>query len=203
MHKILSSGLRDSNDRFTIIEVAIVLQSCILVFFSEMGDKTQLLALILALRFKKPGPIMAGIFVATILNHALASWLGVWAASFLAPQTLKWIIAGVFIAFAVWILIPDKDEGLEEVSSRGAFLTTVIAFFFAEMGDKTQLATVALGAQFNNMLAVTAGTTLGMLMADGLAVFFGEKLTKKIPLQWVRRITSMMFALFGVAVLLF
>jgi putative Ca2+/H+ antiporter (TMEM165/GDT1 family) len=145
---------------------------------------------------------MAGILVATLFNHGLASWAGGWLASLLEPQTLKWILALTFFGFAGWILIPDKDEELKEGHRFGAFLTTTVAFFLAEMGDKTQLATVALGARFASPVAVTVGTTIGMLAADGLAVFFGEKLTERISMTWVRRGAALLFALFGVIILL-
>lgn len=177
------------------------LNSFLLVFASEMGDKTQLLALVLASRFKKPWTIMGGILAATLLNHALASWAGGWLSSFVSPQILAWILAGTFLAFAVWILIPDKDEELKEAGRFGAFLTTLVAFFLAEMGDKTQLATVALGAKYASPLIVTAGTTAGMLASDGLAVFFGQKLTERISMKWVRRTASFLFAVFGLAIL--
>lgn len=177
------------------------LNSFLLVFASEMGDKTQLLALVLASRFKKPWTIMAGILAATLLNHALASWAGGWLSSFFSAQILAWILAATFLAFAVWILIPDKDEELKEAGKFGAFLTTVVAFFMAEMGDKTQLATVALGAKYASPIIVTAGTTVGMLASDGLAVFFGHKLTERISMKWVRRTASFLFAAFGLAIL--
>lgn len=167
-----------------------------------MGDKTQLLALVLASRFKKPWTIMAGILVATLLNHALASWAGGWVSTLVQPQTLNWILAGIFFAFAGWILIPDKDEELKQSSRYGAFITTTVAFFLAEMGDKTQLATVALGAQFAQPLLVTMGTTAGMLVADGIAVFFGEALTQKVSMKWIRLSAAFLFAAFGVVLLI-
>jgi len=178
-----------------------ILQSFLLVTVSEMGDKTQLLALVLAARFRKPWTIMAGILVATLLNHGLAAWLGGTMAALVDPKTLRWILALTFFAFAAWILIPDKDEGTTHAGRNGAFLTTLVAFFLAEMGDKTQLATVALGARFDNLTAVTLGTTAGMLAADGLVVFFGEPLTKKIPMYWIRFVACVLFVLFGVAIL--
>lgn len=177
------------------------LQSFILVLISEMGDKTQLLALVLASRFKKPWTIMTGILVATLLNHGLASWTGDWISGHIAPLYLKWILGSTFILFAIWILIPDKDEELSHKHKYGAFITTVVTFFLAEMGDKTQLATLALGAKFSAPVAVTFGTTLGMLAADGLAVFFGEKLTQKVSMKWIRLFACFMFVAFGVLVL--
>lgn len=179
-----------------------IFNSFLLVFVSEMGDKTQLLALILAARFRKPWPIMAGIFVATILNHALASYLGSFVTYYISKEILKWILALTFIGFGLWILVPDKDEEFKDKHKWGPFLTTTVAFFFAEMGDKTQLATVALGAKFAAPLLVTAGTTLGMLGADGLAVFFGDKLTKRISMRWIHRAASALFIFFGIGIIL-
>lgn len=179
-----------------------IIQSFGLVLASEMGDKTQLLALILALRFKKPWTVMAGILVATVLNHGLATLLGGWLASHVPEEYLRAGLAVIFFAFALWILVPDKiDEDEQNMGgSSNAFWTTLVLFFIAEMGDKTQLATVALGAQFQMPIAVTIGTTLGMLAADGLAVVFGEKLTTLIPMTVIRIISSALFALFGMAV---
>jgi putative Ca2+/H+ antiporter (TMEM165/GDT1 family) len=179
-----------------------IIQSFFLVLASEMGDKTQLLALVLATRFKKPWTIMLGILIATLLNHGLASWAGGWVSTVISPLYLKWILGGIFIAFAFWILIPDKDEGMGEESKYGALVTTIVTFFLAEMGDKTQLATVALGAKFASPILVTVGTTLGMLGADGLAVFFGEKLTEKIPMKWIRIFACVLFILFGLGIIL-
>lgn len=167
-----------------------------------MGDKTQLLALILAARFRKPWPIMMGILVATILNHALASYVGSYVTNYFSEQTLKWILGTVFILFGLWILIPDQKEDINPQHKWGAFLTTVVAFFFAEMGDKTQLATVALGAKYVEPFAVTIGTTFGMIAADGLAVFFGHKFTEKLSMKWIHRIASILFILFGVGILI-
>lgn len=179
-----------------------LINSFLLVFASEMGDKTQLLALVLAARFKKPWTVMAGILVATLLNHALASWVGRYASSFVSHEVLNWILAVIFFAFAIWILIPDKDEGLSDSGKYGAFVTTTVAFFLAEMGDKTQLATVALGARYANTILVTVGTTLGMLASNSLAIFLGEKLLKKIPMKWIRRFASVLFIAFGVVLLI-
>lgn len=179
-----------------------LLKSWLLVAASEMGDKTQLLALVLAVRYKRPWTIMAGIFCATVLNHGLASWLGGYVSSWFSASTMRYILAAIFGAFALWILVPDKDEGGPDHDRYGAFLTTLVTFFLAEMGDKTQLATVALGARYMSPIAVTFGTTAGMLTADGLAVAFGEKLTEKIPMAKIRVGSAVLFALFGLGILL-
>lgn len=167
-----------------------------------MGDKTQLLALVLAAKFKKPLPIMSGILLATVLNHALASYVGSYVTQYISADVLKWLLAATFIGFGIWILIPDEDEGFNDKYKWGPFLTTAVVFFFAEMGDKTQLATVALGAKYASLVLVTIGTTLGMLGADGLAVYFGHKFTAKIPMKLVHRISSALFILFGIAILI-
>lgn len=179
-----------------------ILNSFLLVFISEMGDKTQLLALVLAAKFRKPWPIMAGILFATILNHALASWAGAMITDFIRPDILKYILAATFVGFGIWILVPDKEEDLKNNYQWGPFLTTLVTFFIAEMGDKTQLATVALGAKFEAPMAVTFGTTLGMLGADGLAVLFGHKFTEKIPMSLIHKIASALFILFGIGILI-
>lgn len=179
-----------------------IINSFLLVFVSEMGDKTQLLALVLAAKFRKPWPIMAGILVATILNHALASYVGSFVTQYVSQDVLKWALALTFIGFGLWILVPDKDEGFKDEHHWGPFLTTTVAFFLAEMGDKTQLATVALGAKYSAPVMVTLGTTLGMLGADGLAVLFGHKFTEKIPMTLVHRIASGLFIIFGIGIIL-
>lgn len=166
-----------------------------------MGDKTQLLSIVLVARYKKPWTILAGVFIATILNHALAAWGGAWLASFVEPGTLSKILAVIFFAFAVWILVPDKEEEIKSSGHMGVLITTVVAFFIAEMGDKTQLATVALAAKYADIVAVTIGTTLGMMASNALAVFLGHKLVEKISMTWVRRIASVLFLLFGLAIL--
>ncbi len=178
------------------------LNSFVLVFVSEMGDKTQLLALVLAARFRKPVPIMFGILVATLLNHAAASYVGSLITNLLSPEIIKWILAATFIGFGLWMLIPDKDEEIKEKPGWGPFVTTTVAFFFAEMGDKTQLATVALGAKYAAPLLVTFGTTVGMLAADGLAVVFGHKFTEKISMKIVNRVASALFILFGIGIVI-
>ncbi|AZZ36195.1 hypothetical protein CIK05_05105 [Bdellovibrio sp. qaytius] len=180
-----------------------IFNSTVLVFISEMGDKTQLLALVLAARYKKPVPIIGGIFIATLLNHALASYAGSFITPYISQDILRWILAATFIGFGLWMLIPDKDEGLNTNDRYGAFLTTLIAFFIAEMGDKTQLATVALGAKYNSVVAVTVGSTLGMMLANVPAVIFGKWFTNRIPMKWVHRVASILFIGFGLACIIF
>lgn len=167
-----------------------------------MGDKTQLLALVLAARFRQPWVILAGVFVATLLNHALAAWAGGWAAAQIPSDYLRWGLAITFFTFAAWILIPDKEEEFKQAGRFGAFFTTVIAFFIAEMGDKTQLATIALGARYAETALVTVGTTLGMLASNALAIFLGEKLLRRIPMNRIRIIASLLFVLFGIGILI-
>lgn len=178
-----------------------IFNSFLLVFVGEMGDKTQLLALLLAARYKKPWTILFGIFIATVLNHAFASWVGVVAAGFFEPETLKMILAGTFFVFALWILVPDKADELKTPGQFGILMTTIVAFFIAEMGDKTQLATVALGARYADVWAVTLGSTLGMVASNALAVFLGDRLLARLPMKWVRIFASVLFALFGALVL--
>jgi putative Ca2+/H+ antiporter (TMEM165/GDT1 family) len=178
-------------------------QSFALVVASEMGDKTQLLALVLALRFKMPWVVMSGILVATLLNHGIASALGGWIAAQVAEESLRLSLAVLFALFAAWILVPDKlddDEAAPSTAKASAFVTTAVLFFLAEMGDKTQLATVALGAKFQAPVSVTIGTTMGMLVADGLAVVFGERLTSIVPMKLIRIISALLFLLFGLAI---
>lgn len=177
-----------------------VINSFLLVFAGEMGDKTQLLSLVLASRFKKPWTIMAGVLVATLVNHAMASWLGEVAASYLSPQTLRWTLAIIFFVFAAWILVPDKEGEVKETGHFGAFVTTVISFFLAEMGDKTQLATIALGARYANTILVTLGTTFGMLASNALAIFLGHQLLARVPMKWVRISACVLFLGFGIAI---
>lgn len=174
------------------------------VALAEMGDKTQLLAFILAARFKKPVPIILGILAATIINHGLAGALGAWITSMVNPEVLRWILGVSFIGMAIWTLIPDKieEEETQVAKHLGVFGATFITFFLAEMGDKTQLATIALAAHYAAPLAVVVGTTLGMLIADVPAVFIGNKFAKKIPMKLVHSIAAGIFAVMGVLTLL-
>lgn len=175
-----------------------------IVALAEMGDKTQLLALVLAARFRKPWPIVLGIFVATIANHALAGALGSWVTTAVGPDLLRWVLGGSFIAMAAWMLIPDKlDDGETSDAPRfGVFGTTVLAFFLAEMGDKTQIATVMLAAQYKAWVWVVAGTTLGMMLANAPVVWLGDRITKKVPLRVVHLVSALIFALLGAAALI-
>jgi len=175
-----------------------LLTSTAVVALAEIGDKTQLLAIVLATRFRKPGPIIAGIFAATVANHFLAALVGAQAASILEGQWFRYLVAASFIAMAAWTLIPDKlDEPLDKPARFGAFVTTLIAFFLVEMGDKTQIATVALGARFHTVLTVTMGTTLGMMIANVPAVFLGQELIRRVPMRTVRIIAALMFLAIG------
>jgi putative Ca2+/H+ antiporter (TMEM165/GDT1 family) len=169
-----------------------------------MGDKTQLLALLLAVRFRKPWPIVLGILVATIANHAMAGALGAWVTTWLGPDVLRWVLGGSFIAMAVWMLIPDKmdDEDTGSAPRFGVFGTTVIAFFLAEMGDKTQIATVMLAAQYGTFVWVVAGTTLGMMLADAPVVWLGERMTRLVPLRIVHLASAFIFLGLGLVALL-
>jgi putative Ca2+/H+ antiporter (TMEM165/GDT1 family) len=170
-----------------------------IVALAEMGDKTQLLSLVLAARFRKPWPIVWGILVATLINHGLAGAVGSWVTTQLGPEALRWVLGGSFLAMAIWILVPDKlDNGDEDAQPRfGIFATTVAAFFIAEMGDKTQVATVMLAAQFNSWFWVVAGTTLGMMLANAPVVWLGDAITRRISLKWVHRISAAVFAVLG------
>jgi putative Ca2+/H+ antiporter (TMEM165/GDT1 family) len=174
-----------------------------LVALAEIGDKTQLLAFMLAARFKRPWPIVLGIFVATVVNHAVAGAVGSWLTRVIGPDALRWILGLSFIAMAAWMLIPDKlDEDDTPRPGHGVFVTTVIAFFLAEMGDKTQIATVALAARFPaDFVGVVMGTTAGMMIANVPAVLVGGKLADKLPVKLVHRVAAVIFAVLGVATL--
>ncbi len=173
------------------------------VALAEIGDKTQLLAFILAARFKKPLPIIAGILCATVVNHGLAGALGAWITSVVSPEILRWLLGLSFIGMAIWTMIPDKIEEEEaQVAKRlGVFGATLITFFLAEMGDKTQIATVAMAAHYASPLLVVIGTTMGMLLADVPAVFVGDRLASRIPMKLVHTIAAAIFAILGVATL--
>ena len=174
------------------------------VALAEIGDKTQLLAFLLAVRFKKPVPIILGILVATLLNHGLAGTLGAWITSAVSPETLRWVLCASFFGMAIWTLIPDKleEENTPFTQRFGVFGATLITFFLAEMGDKTQIATIAMAAYYASPVMVVIGTTLGMLIADVPAVLIGDRLSSKIPLKLIRSIAAAIFALLGVATLL-
>lgn len=181
------------------------LTSCLLVAIAEIGDKTQLLSFVLAARWRKPWPIIAGIWVATLLNHALAGALGSWVASLVSPASMTWIVGLSFMAFGLWALVPDTLEDPEAAPKPlawGVFATTTAAFFLAEMGDKTQFATVALGARFPELWAVVTGTTLGMMVANVPAVLLGEQLAHRLPLEKIRWVAAGVFMLTGLLTLL-
>ena len=170
-----------------------------IVALAEMGDKTQLLALVLAARFRAPWAIVFGIFVATLANHALAGALGGWITTWVGPQALRWVLGLSFLVMAVWMLIPDRLEEVDTTGSSrlGVFGATVLAFFLAEMGDKTQVATVALTARYEPWAAVVAGTTAGMLLANAPVVWLGERLLRRIPIRAVHAVSALLFAALG------
>lgn len=169
-----------------------------IVAVGEIGDKTQLLAMLLATRYRKPVPIILGILVATLANHTLAAWIGAEVAAWVGPTAMRWILAGTFFAMAAWCLVPDKvDDRPKTIDNAGAFIATAVAFFLVEIGDKTQIATIALAARFQNLPAVIAGTTTGMMLADVPAVLFGELVSKKVPLKLMRAIAAASFVVLG------
>lgn len=179
--------------------------STLVVALAEMGDKTQLLALVLAARFRRPWPIVWGILLATVLNHALAGAVGAWVVQWLGPDAMRWVLGLSFIAMAVWMLVPDKlddEDGVREHPGWGVLMTTTVAFFLAEMGDKTQVATVMLAAQYQAFFWVVAGTTLGMLLANAPVVWWGDQLVRKLPIRWVHGISALIFLVLGVLALL-
>ena len=173
------------------------------VALAEIGDKTQLLAFILAAKFRKPIPIILAILAATLVNHAFAGALGAWLTTLLSPTTLRWVLGLSFIAMAIWTLIPDKleEDDAKRLKGYGVFGTTLIAFFLAEMGDKTQIATVALGAQYRAVTDVVLGTTLGMMVANGPAVIVGDRIAERLPVRTVHAIAAVVFAMIGIATL--
>ena len=174
-----------------------------IVALAEIGDKTQLLAFILAAKYRKPLPIILGVLAATLINHSFAGSIGSWVTTLFSPETLRWILGVSFIAMAAWTLIPDEfDEKDAKLARFGAFGTTLITFFLAEMGDKTQIATVALAAQFHTVVPVVSGTTLGMMIADVPAVLLGDRIAGRIPTTVVHRIAAAIFAVLGIATLL-
>lgn len=176
-----------------------------IVALAEIGDKTQLLTLVLAARYKKPWPIVAGIFVATLVNHAIAGAIGAWLTRLIGPDAMRWILGISFIAMAAWMLIPDKLDDDAAVSHRvgGVLATTTLLFFLAEIGDKTQVATVALAARFDSLMAVVMGTTIGMLLANAPVAFFGDALAKRMPVQAVHVVAALLFAVLGIGVVVF
>ena len=173
--------------------------STAIVALAEMGDKTQLLSLVLAARYQKPWPIVWGILVATLVNHALAGALGAWVVQWLGPELLRWGLGLAFIAMALWMLVPDKldDDDTASAPRWGVFATTVVAFFLAEMGDKTQIATVMLAAQYQSWLWVVLGTTLGMMLANAPVVWLGERITRRVPLRVVHGVSAVLFVVLG------
>ncbi|WP_394130908.1 TMEM165/GDT1 family protein [Shewanella maritima] len=180
--------------------VSVLAISITTVALAEIGDKTQLLSLLLASRYRKPIPIIAAIFLATIANHALAAYLGVVVADYLSPQVLNWVLVVSFLAMAAWVLVPDKLDDDEQISNRGPFVASFIAFFIAEIGDKTQIATSILGAQYADALAmVVIGTTIGMLLANVPVVIIGKLSADKLPLALIRKVTALLFVLLAIA----
>jgi putative Ca2+/H+ antiporter (TMEM165/GDT1 family) len=178
------------------------LTSTLVVALAEIGDKTQLLSLILAARYRKPLPIAAGILVATIANHFLAGALGAWIRTVMPPEFMRWAVGGSMLAIAAWTLIPDRFDGEVRQSTRaGLFVLTCVVFFIAEMGDKTQIATIVLAAQFQPLYAVVIGTTVGMMLANVPVVYLGKSFSHRIPFGTVRRIAAGLFALIGIATL--
>ncbi len=178
-----------------------LLTSTTIVALAEMGDKTQLLSFVLAARFKRPVPIALGILVATLANHFLAGYFGSWLATLVAPRTLTWILALAFFAFGLWALKPDELGDDPKMPAAGVFVSTLVAFFLVEMGDKTQLATVALAARFDSLAAVVVGTTLGMMIANVPAVWLGERFAHRVDMTILRRAAAALFAVMGVLTL--
>jgi putative Ca2+/H+ antiporter (TMEM165/GDT1 family) len=178
-----------------------LLTSFLVVALAEIGDKTQLVALSMASRYRRPWTVLLGILIATTVNHALASSVGVWTATRIPAAVVQWVLALGFIGFGVWTLVPDRSVELAWLPAWGPLVTTAVVLFLAEMGDKTQLATAALAARFGAPAAVTAGTTLGMLAADALAVFAGSCLATRLPMAWIRRAAAALFFVFGLTII--
>ncbi|OGA18760.1 MAG: hypothetical protein A3I63_07925 [Betaproteobacteria bacterium RIFCSPLOWO2_02_FULL_66_14] len=180
-----------------------LLVSIAIVALAEVGDKTQLLTLILATRYQRPWPIIAGIFVATLVNHAIAGALGAWLTNVIGPEAMRWILGASFIAMAAWMLLPDKLDAAAGASRKlgGIFVTTTILFFLVEIGDKTQIATVALAARFDSLVAVVMGTTAGMILANAPVAFFGDALAKRLPVRMVHIVAALVFAALGIGVM--
>ena len=204
MHPIAGTGAFDAT-LFAPLQawpMAAALVSTGVVALAEIGDKTQLLALLLAARFRRPGAIIAGILIATLLNHALAAWLGAWVAAWLQPDVLKWLVAASFAAVALWSLKPDTLDDGETLPARGAFVATLVAFFLAEIGDKTQVATVLLATRYEPLWEVVAGTTVGMLLANVPVVMLGSRFARRLPLKAARRVAAAVFMALAVWVAL-
>lgn len=174
-----------------------------LVTLAEMGDRTQLLAFLLAAKFRRPLPIMLGILIATLANHAFAGFLGQWFAELVTPNVLRWVLAVTFFAMAAWMMIPDKlNDDAPDNTKYGVLVTTIMAFFLAEIGDKTQVATVALAARFDDLFWIVAGTTLGMMIANVPAIYLGDKFADKLPVRLIHIVAALLFVLLGVLTLL-
>jgi len=189
------------------MDFSVISLSAGVVALAEMGDKTQLLSLMLAVRYPKQAwPIIGGILIATLVNHAGAAFLGQLLASFIHPEILRWILGASFIVIGAWLLVPDQledeDQSKKVHGALAVFLLTMTLFFLAEMGDKTQIATIALGARYNDVLSVTAGTTLGMMLANAPAVWIGQKFTQRVPFKWVHAIAAVVFIAIGLITLI-
>lgn len=180
--------------------MAAFFNSFLIVALAEMGDRTQILSLVLAAQFKRKWTILLGVFIATLLNHALAAFSGQWISSFFTPIYLKICLIFLFFGFSIWILIPDRLDEQTSATRKSALVTTIITFFMAEMGDKTQFATITLAARYQSMFWVTLGTTCGMLLSNGLAIFLGEKLTQKLPLQKIRWMAAVLYFIFALVI---
>ncbi len=179
-----------------------LMASTIIVTLAEMGDKTQLLSFVLAARFRRPVPILLGITIATLANHFLAGWLGAWLATLVSPQVLQWTVAGAFAIFGLWALWPDRLDGNPTMPSAGVFVTTLVAFFLVEIGDKTQLATIALAARYDALATVVLGTTAGMVLANVPAVWMGERFAERVNMKYLRWAAAALFFVLAIVTLL-